>query len=783
MADPEVLGQPGSDLLGNLSRELPALLIDPTQFSQDRVLGSGVYLSHLSDGSPVSVRQFAPSDLVGRKLTLFCREVRCLSRCQHPLVASLIGFSVDPPTIITQYFTGGTLYYALHKSPLGFTPTQRTLIALGIASAMSHLHAQGIMHRDLKSPSVLLDDDLLPHICDFAIGRLEDELGPLTIRLGDPPWAAPEISSSAAPYGPKVDVYSFAMILFELASDSLPFRGLGAADVIALTHDQHERPPLPARVPAGIKKLIQLCWDPTPGRRVPFAHIVELFTTHRVAFEGTDTAAVDEFAARIPREGPFCGELTAAVVEAALTSNDPALAFCLWRAVNPDNFGTVFAAIFDLVRARQPPNVVGAGLFNLLHVITHSQRLLHDFAQSVHWPDLPFGDEKLSGVCLSLLLPVLDRWPEMATGEVVQLVQMAIPTAPLKTLRIFSTLINASSDASPGFSAFWKILFQAKGTMMMKGAGCPFLYMLYKYLLRSKRFRQLCASSCLAIFCRSLKLIGTDVIHVALTILLSLRPPLLPVDSVDLVACLSSPELRLKTLKLLAVSKPATVTVELIDWLVVQTGDPWVDLVLLSLCRTNDVARLLLANLSLWMFREGLPYKTQFRMMLCIILEPENRAAVGGLQGLGEWIANLAIDRNLDVLENLPLFIRKLPTNREFVGKLIDSRCVATFLAVVLEVGEEQVFANAYLLIELAVEVGYLVEFAAFVPPAMALVDCSPQFMGSALAFLELMSASPQGKEELLRLQVMDFLEEKLGMFQREMCKRVDRILRNLRAA
>jgi hypothetical protein len=261
-----------------------------------------------------------------------------------------------------------------------------------------------------------------------------------------------------------------------------------------------------------------------------------------------------------------------------------------------------------------------------------------------------------------------------------------------------------------------------------------------------------------------------------------LRPPLLPVNSDDLVACLSSTELRPKTLKLLAVSKPAKVTVKLIEWLLVQTGDPWVDLVLLSLCRTNDVAKLLLANPSLWMSREGLPYITQFRIMLCIIIEPENRAPVRDLQGLGEWITNLAIERDLDILANLPLFIRKLPTNKEFVGKLIDTQCVATFLAVVLEVEEETVFPNAYLVIELAAEVEYLVEFAAFIPPAMALVDCSPMFVGSALAFLELMSASPRGKEELLKLEVTDFLEQKLGTFQREMCKPVDRILRNLRA-
>jgi serine/threonine protein kinase len=172
-------------------------MLDTDQFIKDEVLGKGasgeVYLAHDSTGRKVAVKELLVENLVGQKRIHSCREIRVSSRCDHPFLVPLIGFSLGSPfKIVSQYMSKGTLCTALHKNPMHLTRTQRTLIAMGIASGMAHLHEQGIIHRDLKSLNVLLDEQqgtLLPRVSDFGISRFIDseEEGPLTHRIGTLP--------------------------------------------------------------------------------------------------------------------------------------------------------------------------------------------------------------------------------------------------------------------------------------------------------------------------------------------------------------------------------------------------------------------------------------------------------------------------------------------------------------------------------------------------------------------------------------------------------------------
>ena len=90
------------------------------------------------------------------------------------------------------------------------------LMGVHIAKGLAYLHEMEIMHRDLKSPNIMVDKDYTAKIGDFGLSRIQDDSKTMTI-CGSPLWTAPEMLMSLS-YTKKVDLYSFAVILWELVS-------------------------------------------------------------------------------------------------------------------------------------------------------------------------------------------------------------------------------------------------------------------------------------------------------------------------------------------------------------------------------------------------------------------------------------------------------------------------------------------------------------------------------------------------------------------------------------
>ncbi|OHT10763.1 TKL family protein kinase [Tritrichomonas foetus] len=275
--------------------------IDLNEVEFQKKIGSGgfadVYLGYLkTDGTIVAVKQLHQQKFDEYMLEMFQREVTSLSELNHFSILPFVGAHMKPPyCIITEYMNGGSLFYRIHaKDPSDrLTPTKLTIIALGIAYGMSYLHAKQMIHRDLKSLNILLDANDYPKICDFGLTRTKtNEM--MTGRIGTCQWMAPEVLSSQK-YNEKADVYSYGIILWEMLTGDIPYRGLNDIQIAVQVCKNHSRPKIPRSCPQNLHKFIKYCWNEDPSKRPDFNTICKALEDGTILFPGTDVSALKNY--------------------------------------------------------------------------------------------------------------------------------------------------------------------------------------------------------------------------------------------------------------------------------------------------------------------------------------------------------------------------------------------------------------------------------------------------------------------------------------------------------
>ena len=207
------------------------------------------------------------------------RDVRILlSLGSHPNVIQLYGVVVEDISclIITELVKGGSLFDFIHKQKKVPSDDQRSYWMKDIAMGMGFLHHQGIAHRDLKSGNVLLGDRMTAKLCDFGTARSLDHTTAQSTVTGTYRWMAPEIVDSPdARINKKCDVYSYAMVLYELVALELPFKdGTDKrAMVDAVTGKRPSLPESDSECAPFLRRLITACWDADPKARPSFEEI------------------------------------------------------------------------------------------------------------------------------------------------------------------------------------------------------------------------------------------------------------------------------------------------------------------------------------------------------------------------------------------------------------------------------------------------------------------------------------------------------------------------------
>lgn len=269
-----------TDKMAISSITTPLATLSWSMLQLGELIGSGGYgdvYKATWQGIDVAVKQLHLRTLSADLTTDFQKEATIMAQCQFPYVVHLYGVCQEPghTAMVMEYLPKGSLYQVLHdsKEPLLWNPV-RWNIAIDMGKGLSYLHSQKIVHRDLKSLNVLLDSQYRAKITDFGLAKIKLETNSTTTKtkqvMGTTRWRAPELFKRNASPNVASDIYSYGMVLWEIASRQLPFHD--AVDEITVMGwiKDGEQEKIPADAPASYAAMIQQAWQTSEKR--PQAH-------------------------------------------------------------------------------------------------------------------------------------------------------------------------------------------------------------------------------------------------------------------------------------------------------------------------------------------------------------------------------------------------------------------------------------------------------------------------------------------------------------------------------
>lgn len=291
-----------------LSKDDLKYVVEISDFESFDFIGKGGFAevykgTQKSTGKEVAIKQIFRNKLEGKRFKRYLYEIQTMVKTSNRFLVPLVGFTKEKPyCIITEYMYNGTLekYIRVGAGKCLLSGSQLTSIAIGISYGLIHLRSLGIIHRDLKSSNILLDQNFLPRICDFGIARFEN-LEFMTAKVGTPVYMAPEIINGRN-YNWKVDVYSLGMLLYEMAENVRPFRGYKVSEIFEYVMHDNFRPTISSHTPKPLRNLIKRCWSSNPDKRPTFEEIFEKFIIGSVEFPGTNRDDINRLLISIERD-------------------------------------------------------------------------------------------------------------------------------------------------------------------------------------------------------------------------------------------------------------------------------------------------------------------------------------------------------------------------------------------------------------------------------------------------------------------------------------------------
>ena len=776
----------------DFAQTLPEYLVDFDDFIIIKTIGKGgfgeVYLAeHKKTRITCALKKLTLSEdqFEGQHEKYFIREVDILSKTKNPFLLRLLGFSDHYPfCIATEYISKGSLYDAIHHKPGSpiLDGTQLTIIALVIAMGLQSLHKQNIVHRDIKSLNILLDENLLPHVCDFGISReindKSDDRVAMTGQLGTTNWMAPEMfNDDDSNYGTKVDVYAYGIMLWEMLTGEIPF-GNKKAMAIMSEVTRGNRPKIPETTPQPLTTLISSCWAQRPEDRPTFDQVVKALKKHKAKFADTDDQRVDQVINWLNSQTVV--PLTQRQVQSQSESNqqpyfskiienpeDPnyeSACISAIRGMKPEQF-SLFLNIIMMNFMKIPNKQVGVHILDAIaSLLSHNLDCTKVFVSYKFFNSLPYNIPELIPSCNKVFESLFQDDISFITEELISYGIRICQISPLSSLTALSNYIYHVDGQYTEQIIYWIIQNQNYKYYDFKESSELLIDTLYYYASQKPHSQYL--PTIFKVIEYFLGVSNERTIDAAYRALIELRVKDFTVPTEMLVRHLKFDSLALSVMLYLTTSPPSLlVTPDLIKELIEYAQkDQLAVFVLCQFADRDDLAQIILQNYALWLFTNRLPIADSMRIFLVLMCKVALRPELAKIPQLSKFFRRVVESRNKELIDNIPSIISRLLDYipETFYVDCTESQFLLYYLHIANEMASEEMLSSGIEIVESLARKMYIQDYLQFVALALQFItkpNSQPDLIARCISFLYLLSLREESKMYLAQCNLQVILQ------------------------
>lgn len=245
-------------------------------------------------------------ELINCEFKDFIRELKIHTSIDHPLIVKATGYSLQnfkqepSKLIIMEHIKNDTLSRILYEERNQISieilnNTDKLIIILGIAEAVSYLHSKEILHLDLKPENILINEYVFPILCDFGLSMFENCIIQDQPPFGGSlPYCSPEVLKNET-RTKKSDSFSFGLLIYVMITKKIPFENRGFyCFQYDIYNGRYKLPKLDDSIPEFFRILIEMCCQFDPEKRPEFIEIIKYIKD----FKDFNKIGVDESVVR-----------------------------------------------------------------------------------------------------------------------------------------------------------------------------------------------------------------------------------------------------------------------------------------------------------------------------------------------------------------------------------------------------------------------------------------------------------------------------------------------------